>query len=155
MSATLLVPIALLALLLLVAAGDDLRRRVIPNWLTAAIALGAIGWWWCAGLAPWPDVALRIAVALGALLLFAGLFALGAMGGGDVKLIAALALWLAPGQLLRMLLWMGMIGGALTLAMLAISRLRRTGPPEVPYGVAIAGAALLVLANDVLTIMVA
>lgn len=142
----------LLAGLLLWAAIDDARRRIIPNWLTATVAIGAIGWWWANGLPIQPDILLRVAFAIGAFLVFAGLFALGAMGGGDVKLIAAVALWLTPFQLLRMLVWMALLGGVLTVAMLVRARIRRDkGTPEIPYGVAIVAATLFVLANDLLT----
>ncbi len=45
-----------------------------------------------------------------------GAFAIGAMGGGDVKLIAALGLWLVPPDFMRMIVWMSIGGGVLTLA---------------------------------------
>lgn len=141
----------LLGLLLLVAAGADVRARIIPNSLNAAIAVLAVGWWIAWGLST-QDILIQIGLAFAALTIFGGLFALGLMGGGDVKLITALALWLPAGQLLQMLFWMALAGGLLTLAMLAIHAMRRSGERlEVPYGVAIAGATLLVLANDILT----
>ncbi|MDA4831224.1 hypothetical protein NY536_07050, partial [Enterobacter hormaechei] len=78
---------------------------------------------------------------------FAGIFAAGWMGGGDVKMIGALALWLPPGGVLSMLMLMAIAGGAITIVMVADSRWRRReGAVEVPYGVAIAAAALLTLA---------
>jgi len=140
-------------LLLIVAAVGDLRSRTIPNWLTGAVALLAIGWWWANGWALWPDVALRIGIALIVFLLFAIAFAMGAMGGGDVKLIAALALWLPLAPLAQMLLIMALAGGALTLVMIARRRwLRAEGSSEVPYGVAIAAGGLWVFTNQFLTI---
>jgi prepilin peptidase CpaA len=145
--------VAALAALLLTAAIGDLRTRTIPNWLNGAVALLAIGWWWANGWSLWPDVALQIGIALVVFLIFAGLFALGAMGGGDVKLIAALALWLPLVPLARMLMAMALLGGALTLGMLIRHRwVRAEGRPEIPYGVAIAAASLWVFANDLLTI---
>ncbi len=68
-----------LAIALLIAAFTDLRRRQIDNWLNAAIAALA-----------------QLGVALAAFVVLAGLFALRMMGGGDVKLLTALALWLRP-----------------------------------------------------------
>src|SRR5688500_10634867 len=98
--------IGLLALALVVAAIGDWRRRIIPNWLNAAIALLAIPFWWISGLQLWPEVALQVAIALGVFGLFAIAFHLGAMGGGDVKMVAALALWLPPAAVLQLLVIM-------------------------------------------------
>lgn len=135
--------LGLLGLMLGVAAVGDLRRRVIPNRLNLAIALGAIPFWWSTGLDLWPGAALQIAVAAAVFLLFAAAFAIGAMGGGDVKLIGAVALWLPAQAVLPLLVIMAIAGGALTLAMLIRHRLARSGDPiEVPYGVAIAFAGI-------------
>ena len=142
-------PFLVIALgLLLVAAGvEDARNREIANWKNAAIALLALPWWVANGLTIWPDMAMQIGVALLVFAFFAGAFALGQMGGGDVKLIGALALWLPVQPLVWMLILMSLIGGGLTLLMVAEKRLRRRGsmPLEIPYGVAIAIATLLVL----------
>ena len=52
------------------------------------------------------------------------------MGGGDVKLAAALALWFSPASTLKFLVIMSIAGGVLTLAVLAAtgSRSARTSP---------------------------
>ncbi len=143
----------LLALALLWTMWLDLRTRLIPNGLTLTIALAAPLWWWAHGWAPWPGIAVQIALALIAFVAFAGLFALGAMGGGDVKLIAALALWLPPASFLQMLVAMALIGGIVTLATLWWHRrARREGRPEIPYGIAISLATLWVFTNHLLTI---
>ena len=143
---------AALGLALLYAAWGDLRTRTIPNPLNAGIALGAPLWWWANGLALWPDVGVQLAIAVAVFALFAVLFAAGAMGGGDVKLIAALALWLPLGGILVLLVVMALAGGVLTLVMLVLHRRAgRPGQPEIPYGVAIAAAGLWVIANDILT----
>ena len=135
--------LGVLALLLLFACYGDLKARTIPNGLNIAIALLAIPFWWASGLSPWPDMALQVGVAALAFIFFAGAFALGAMGGGDVKLIGAIALWLPWPALLLMLVIMSLAGGALTLAMMIRKKLARTeGPLEIPYGVAIAFAGL-------------
>ena len=66
-------------------------------------------------------------------------FFTGMMGGGDVKLAAALALWFPPGATLKFLVLMSIAGGVLTVLVLVVHRLRkRDGRPEIPYGVAIA-----------------
>ncbi len=137
--------------LLLSAGIQDVRTREIANAKNAAIALLAPLWWLAIGLDPWPGMAIQLALAAMVFALFVGAFALGQMGGGDVKLIGALSLWLAPLHLLDMLLAMAVIGGALTLTMLAERRLRRSEAPiEVPYGVAIAIAGLLALREPLL-----
>ena len=106
--------------LLLVSAGiEDARSRNIANWKNAAIALLAPLWWWANGLALWPDVAIQLGVAGLVFGFFVGAFALGQMGGGDVKLLGALALWLPAQPLIWMLVLMSLVGGALTLVMVA------------------------------------
>jgi prepilin peptidase CpaA len=68
------------------------------------------------------------------------------MGGGDVKLAAALALWFPPASTIKFLVLMSLAGGVLTLVVLAFHRARRReGRPEIPYGVAIAFGALAIL----------
>lgn len=132
-----------LAIALLVAAFTDLRSRQIGNKLNAAIALGAPLFWWASGLALWPDVALQVGVALAAFAVLAGLFALGAMGGGDVKLLTALALWVQPAWFVKLLVVMALLGGVLTIVLAALHMLRgRKERLAIPYGVAIACAGL-------------
>lgn len=148
-------PLALIVVLgaLLVSAGvQDARTREIANWKNAVIALLAPLWWWSNSLALWPDIAIQAGVATFVFALFCGAFAAGWMGGGDVKLIGALALWLPPSVLLSMLMVMSLAGGAVTLLMLVERRLRAPGgaPVEVPYGVAIALAGLLALREPIL-----
>ena len=147
--------LAALAGLLVHAAWGDLRTRIIGNRLNLAIALGAPLWWLAQGLPLWPDAAIQIGLAVLVFAVFAGCFALGMMGGGDVKLLAALALWLPPVPMLRMLVVMALAGGVLTLAFVILHRARKAeGRPEIPYGVAIVFAALCALgsvANDILT----
>jgi len=132
-----------LAIALLVAAFTDLRSRQIGNKLNAAIALGAPLFWWASGLALWPDVAIQVGVALAAFAVLAALFAFGAMGGGDVKLLTALALWVQPDWFLKLLVVMALLGGALTIVLAAVHMLRgRKDKLAIPYGVAIACAGL-------------
>lgn len=140
-----------LALLLVSAGVEDVRTREIANWKNAAIASLAPLWWWANGAALWPEVALQLGVALIIFGFFCAAFQFGQMGGGDVKMIGALSLWLPPFPLLTMLLIMSLVGGALTLVMVIESKLtRRRGGIEVPYGVAIAIAGLLALREPVL-----
>ena len=143
-------PVALL-LLLLSAGIEDVRTREIANWKNAAIALLAPLWWLAIGLPLWPGVALRVGGALAGFVLFCVAFHFGPMGGGDVKLIGALSLWLPPIVLLQMLVVMSLAGGVLTLLMLAEHRLRKSERIlEIPYGVAIAIAGLAALREPLL-----
>lgn len=142
-----------LALLLVSAGIEDIRFRTIANAKNAVIALAAPLWWWTTGMSIWPDIAVQIGCASIVFAVFVAVFAFGMMGGGDVKLIGALALWLPLVPLLRMLVLMSLLGGALTLGMLVHARLRRPRPDaaiEVPYGVAIALGALIVLYEPIL-----
>lgn len=142
---------AVLGLLLVSAGIEDARIREIANWKNAVIALMAPLWWVAIGMAPWPDMAAQLGTALVVLALFCVAFHFGQMGGGDVKLIAALALWLPIMPLMQMLLVMSIVGGAITLVMLIEHRLRKNnGVPEIPYGVAIAIAGLLGLREPLL-----
>jgi len=146
-----IVLLALLALLLLSAGIEDVRRREIANWKNAAIALLAPASWLANGLPLWPDVALQLAVATGLFAIFCVAFHFGQMGGGDVKMIGALSLWLPLAPLMMMLVVMSLVGGAITAAMLLERRLARNRTvPEVPYGVAIAIAGLLALREPLL-----
>lgn len=86
-------------------------------------------------------------------------FGLGWVGGGDAKLFAAVALWLGWGVLFEYALALSVLGGVLTFALIALRRfplpekaaawfwLARLADPKagIPYGVALAAAALLVL----------
>jgi prepilin peptidase CpaA len=137
---------ALLALLLIVGAVTDIRERVISNRLNMAIALSAPLYWWATGISLWPGVGIQVGMAFAVFAVFALLFALGLMGGGDVKLLGALALWLPWQEMSKLLVIMAIVGGVITVTTLLYHRLRRReGQPEVPYGVAIAHAGLWVL----------
>ncbi|MEG3087274.1 A24 family peptidase [Sphingomonas sp. PB4P5] len=144
--------LGVLALLLVSAGIEDLRRREIANWKNIAIAVLAPVWWWANGLQPWPDMALQIASALIVFGLFCIAFARGWMGGGDVKMIGALALWcIAVGALAWLLIVMSLVGGLLTIVlMIDRKRLPSDAEIEVPYGVAIAVAAFFAIHQPIL-----
>ena len=140
--------LGLLVLMLVAASIEDLKSRTIANGLNIAIALLAIPFWWSTGLALWPDVAIQVGVAALVFALFAAAFAFGAMGGGDVKLLGAVALWLPAPAVPALIVIMSLAGGALTLAMYIRHRLaRREGRLEIPYGVAISFGALWLISE--------
>ena len=154
MGGTLLATALLCALMaLLVSAGiEDARKREIANWKNAVIALLAPLWWVANGMPVWPEsvfevsMAGQIAVASVLFAFFVGMFFIGQMGGGDVKMIGALALWFPLNLLVWMLAVMSIAGGVLTVVMMIERRIhKKSGPPETPYGLAIAFASLLVV----------
>ncbi|MFG1285261.1 prepilin peptidase [Xanthobacter autotrophicus] len=127
--------------------GTDIARRIIPNAVIAALLLGFTA---LAILTPLPDLSLRLLLAAAVTALGFSLFAENVVGAGDAKLAGVLTLWTDPAQLPLFVLACGLIGGFLTLAALAVHR-----PAEqldtavavprqtIPYGVALAGAGLL------------
>ncbi|MGH6650642.1 MAG: A24 family peptidase [Sphingopyxis sp.] len=137
---------AMLAVLVIAAAVSDLRSRTISNGLNGTIALLAIPFWLVSGLSAWPDMTVQIGAAVLVFLLFAGLFFLGGMGGGDVKMIGAMMLWIPLPLFMPTLTVMAIAGGILSAVMLIHIKMRPSDKPvEVPYGVAIAVAGLWAL----------
>ena len=140
--------LGLLAAMLVWIAAVDVRTYTISDRLNAAIALLAPVYWLSAGVPLWPDAAIRVGVGVLVFMLFAGAFYLNVMGGGDVKLAGALALWFTPYETLTLIVVMSIAGGLLTLVVLAGHRLgRKEGRPEVRYGVAIAVGGMWLLAQ--------
>ena len=91
----------------------DLSTRRIPNLLTFSAALAAfvvhgyLGGWSAAG---WALAGWAVGVAF-----FFPLFALGGMGGGDVKLLGAIGAWLGPVPVIWVGLFSGIAGGVMAL----------------------------------------
>jgi len=139
--------LAALAIALAVAAVTDIQRRQIDNWLTGAIALGAPLFWWACGLGVGGIGGQLLSAAICFLVLWA-MFVMRLMGGGDVKLLAALALWIKPAWFLNLVMTMAVLGGVLSVA-LAVWHLahRRHDRLSVPYGIAISGAGLWILVS--------
>jgi prepilin peptidase CpaA len=138
--------LGVLAALLITAAITDLRSRIISNRLNMAVASLAPLWWLASGLDLWPGMAVQLLVAVIVFSLFAALFAMGMMGGGDVKLLGALALWFPWQALLSLIVLMAILGGLVTIVTVIHHRMtKRLGQPEIPYGVAISIAALWLL----------
>lgn len=137
--------LATLAALMIAAAISDLRTRTISNGLNMVIALLAIPYWFAANYG-WTDMAWQFGAAFGVFLIFVGLFFLGAMGGGDVKMLGGVLMWIPLNLFMPTLTVMAVAGGLLSAVMLILKKVRRDDrPPEVPYGVAIAAAGLWAL----------
>ena len=153
--------LVLLPALLLAAAGWDLASYTIPNFLPALLVL------FFAAFALVTHFSLAMAgthllAALAALLLGFGLFAAGFIGGGDAKLFAAAALWLGVTDLALYALAASICGGLLTLLLLGFRKFPLPAPiarhgwiirlhgekAGIPYGVALAAAAFIILTHS-------
>jgi prepilin peptidase CpaA len=140
--------LAVLAAMLVWIAVVDIKTYTISDGLNLVIALMAPLYWWSSGVHLWPDAALRVGFAVLVFLFFAGAFYMNVMGGGDVKLAGALALWFTPYETLRLIIIMSIAGGILTLIVVGVHRARKKlDRPEVPYGVAIAVGGMWLLAQ--------
>ena len=144
--------LAALAIALLYAAFTDIRSRIIANWLNIAIAAGAPVFWWASGMSLWPDVAWQIGFAALIAGILIGIAYIGyrlgilILGGGDIKLLGALALWFTPFNYVDMLWNMALCGGAIAIAfVIRLVVLKPKTKGVLPYGVAIAFGALLVV----------
>jgi prepilin peptidase CpaA len=103
----------------LIGCATDLRTRRIPNALTFSAATAAVVFHGIdRGL---PGVGHSVAGFAVGLVLFLPLFALRGLGGGDVKLLAALGAWIGPGAAVWLALWTALAGGPLAL-ILALGR---------------------------------
>lgn len=138
---------AILFLFLLLAALEDVWHLEIADWLSAGVALGAFLSLAMNGAAVdlWQNLLLfALVLGLGTLL-----FVRGWMGGGDVKLLAACALWFDLDSGWKMLVAVAIAGGIESLVIMLLrylpwsDKLREQTPwlrrkGELPYGVAIA-----------------
>lgn len=144
--------------LLAYAAVSDLLTMLIPNRVTLLVLAAFVVYAATAGL-DWQQLASHLGAGLLTLSITFTLFAFGYIGGGDAKLAAATALWLGLEHLLAYLVVASVLGGALTLAILYFRTyplprfawsypfvvLHHDAKTGIPYGIALAAAALLVL----------
>jgi len=106
-----------LLVLLVWAAVVDLRQRRIPNWLTLLLIASGFARSFMVGGAVGPAGAV-LGIFAGAAIPFM-LFAMGAMGGGDVKLMAGVGAWLGPWPALAVLVTEKIVGLAIVVAQAA------------------------------------
>ena len=157
----------MLIALVSVAAATDLKSRRIPNLLTLPLIVIGLTLWLFDK--PWVFFSSLGATVL-VLLLGMGLYVLGILGGGDGKLMAAVAALMGARFLGEALLWTAIFGGIVAVGLLAwkralvpfLSRLFRAGyefviwrlPPgeviegeghRIPYAVIVMGGVLLSL----------
>jgi prepilin peptidase CpaA len=139
------------------AAASDLFTMTIANRVSLILAAGFALLAAMMGIGA-ADILSHVGAAAAVLVVAFICFARGWIGGGDAKLAAAIALWLGFAHLADYLLYASLLGGALTLLLLQframplpqllhgrpwLERLHR-GDSGVPYGIALAAAALLV-----------
>jgi prepilin peptidase CpaA len=155
-----------LAALLVIGVIWDLRSRRIPNAVCAAIAVAGLGaQFWNVGV--WAALS-SLATGAATIALLYVFWQRGGIGGGDVKLAGAVAMWLAPRSLPAFWLAAALAGGVVAAVAFAASRgaARReiranltlaalhqaipkvepgtAGRVSVPYAVAIAAGAFIV-----------
>jgi prepilin peptidase CpaA len=139
------------------AASSDLFTMTISNRVTLILVTGFFALALFTGM-NLNTVLWHTAAALAVLAVTFTFFAQGWIGGGDAKLAAATALWLGFDHLLAYMLYASIFGGVLTLAMIKfrlmtlpaalagqdwVKRLHKLDG-GVPYGIALAAAALLI-----------
>lgn len=138
------------------AAMMDLVTMTIPN----KISLGLLAGFLVAAIAvgiPLEQFLTHLSVGFFVLAVGVLLFALRVVGGGDAKLLAAASLWIGFEQLGQYMMYVAAIGGLLSVAILIYRRIvlpawvikqpwalrLHSGTADVPYGIAIGGAALV------------
>lgn len=154
------IALVIFPLLMAFAAFSDLFTMRISNRLVLVLVAAFFALALFVGL-PLQEIGMNLACAAIVLVFAFAFFAFGWIGGGDAKLIAATTLWLGLGIMLPYLIYASLLGGALTLLLLAV---RRYPLPErlraikwidrlhdsktgVPYGIALAIAGLLVYSD--------
>ena len=146
-----------------IAMAFDMWSRRIPNMISVALVVlfavaAGVAWdqvdWWS-----------HIGFGLGMFLLGAILFYIGWFGGGDVKLLGALSLWMGLPLAAEYLMLVGLAGGIAALVILVLRRVikpfvaawekRGLRVPEIlspggslPYGVVL-GIAALIMARKI------
>ena len=152
--------------LLILTAIHDVRHFRISNRMVMAVGLLYLVHFLAAGLQtnfnPVPEIVGPLLAAIGVFVAFTALFALGVMGGGDVKMATVVALWCGPAHVLDFILITALAGGLVSLAILAKKKWGMGGMPStdsnaplaigstnlaqtsVPYGVAIAFSGIII-----------
>lgn len=140
---------------LALAAATDLLTMTIPNRLSLALALAFAVAAPVAGLT-WAQIGTHVAVGAAVLALGVALFAFNLFGGGDAKLLAAVALWIGLDPLLSYVVMVAIAGGMLSVLILGFRAIAlppalyrhdwiaRLHAPKsgIPYGIALAAAGL-------------
>jgi len=148
--------------LMIFAGAFDLLTMTIPNQVSLALVAAFLCLAPFAGFG-WETIGLHVALGAAMLVVTIAMFAMGWIGGGDAKVFAAASLWMGPAHTLDFAVIAGLCGGVLTLAILGLrtiplpaglagqtwlSRLHTAGG-DVPYGIALAAAGVIVYPDTV------
>jgi len=147
---------ALVGATMVAAAAYDVLTLTIPNWISLALLALFPVLVLVAGLG-WHELGLHAAIAAVALVVGIAAFAAGAVGGGDAKLFAVLALYMGPVAIGPYVFAVSIAGGVLAMAFLVLHQPRlevwtRRYPAlahlvergtAIPYGVAIVAGGLI------------
>ena len=163
MTAPQMLVLAALPALTIVAALRDATTMTIPNWISLALLALFIPAALLAGLSL-PQLGISAGLFAVALLAGMAMFALHWIGGGDAKLLAAVAPWMGLTGIAPFLLYTALAGGALGLVLISARKLPLpVGPPipawvtrlltpdgDLPYGLAICAGALFAFPQSAL-----
>lgn len=144
------------------AAANDLFTMRIPNRISLVLIAAFVGAALLAGIS-WQAAGLHVATGMAMLVATFALFSFGLFGGGDAKLMATVALWMGPDHVLPFVVYTTLFGGVLALAVLFYRRfvpISYLPVPEwasrlhdkdsgIPYGIAIALAALVIFPETI------
>jgi prepilin peptidase CpaA len=139
------------------AASSDLLTMTISNRISLALAGAFFLLTLVTGLSL-AAIGMHLAASALVLAVCFGFFSQGWIGGGDAKLASATALWFGFDFLLDYLIYASLFGGVLTLVLIQFRKLPLPGPLArqawilrlhdagggIPYGIALAAAALAV-----------
>lgn len=151
-----LISLAVFAGLVLYAAGSDVARLIIPNWISIALTLAYPAAALLAGV-QWVDIGLNVLFGAGVLAMGFVLFQFNIFGGGDAKLLAAVSVWTGLAAFVPFIMWTAIAGGLMALALLTARQLMPAGSYPafvdhllkkqngIPYGVAIMVGALMAI----------
>lgn len=139
---------------------SDVTKLVIPNWLSLSLLL--LFCVYCILNSPNISLSKSLAVAGMVFAVAAILFNFGVLGGGDVKIVTVLSLWVGPENIINFIILVNIIGAALGITVIKSSYFSRYYPALLeknkalakiddwrskricPYGIAIGSAALIV-----------
>lgn len=152
---------------MIMAALSDLFTLTIPNRLSIILVAVFFPLAFLAGL-PMETVLMHLVAGIGILVAGFMLFQAGVLGGGDAKLMAAASLWVGAAALTDFFVYIALFGGILAAAILLYRRVPEasvSGPAwairlhgkktGIPYGIAIAVAALITFPTTQLYALIA
>ncbi len=141
-----LIALSGLALGLFVSIYTDLKSRMLYNKVNILIAILAPLFWYATGTFTLSAVGIHFLIAIATFLFFCIFFALGQMGGGDVKLLSVIALWFSFQEVFNLAFYTAIYGAIVTIVFwLRHKLLKQKDKLRVPYGVAIAFAGLTII----------